>query len=375
MSSLRKRPLLLLSILLFALSLAVRFEIREYVNRDLTLMQTWYDHVHTYGFPGLADESFSNYPPAYLYLLWLSTLLPKWVGRSFSLKLIPTIFDLLSAFTIFLIARLRHADDTPYFSAAVFFILPTILFNSSGWGQIDSLYTSFLLVCVYLFIKNKPFWAMTAFALAVSFKLQAIFLLPFLGILFLKGRIRWVYFLTIPSVYLILGLPAALTGRSWPSILSIYTGQLGQFRDLSRNAPNPYIFVPGSFYDSGLWIGLGIFAMAMGVWGWVNWRARVELTPRRVMLMALASLTLVPFVLPKMHDRYFYPVDVFSAATVIFAPEMWFVPLLYQLISGLSYSVFLLGAPRGMVMLAALVNTGAVAYIIRKQFQSLRSAG
>ncbi|MBI5354328.1 MAG: DUF2029 domain-containing protein [Chloroflexi bacterium] len=372
MNMIRKRPLLLLSIVLFTLSLVVRYEILEYVNRDLTLLQTWYDHVHAYGFAGLADESFSNYPPAYLYLLWFSTLLPKWVGSVAALKLIPTFFDLISAFTILLMARLRYDDDTPYFIASGFFILPTILFNSTGWGQIDSLYTSFLLVCVYLLLKEKPFWAMAAFGVAFSFKSQSIFLLPFLGILFLKGKIRWHHFLLVPAVYVILGIPAALTGRSWLSILTIYAGQLGQFRDLSRNAPNLYIFVPSSFYDVGLWIGLSVFVVAMSTWGWVNWRAKNKLTHRQVVLMALAALALAPFVLPKMHDRYFYPVDVFSVAAVIFAPEMWFVPLVYQVISGLSYSRFLMGAPVYIVMFAALINTGAVVYILWKQVLSTR---
>ncbi len=79
MNLIRKRPLLFLSTLLFALSLIVRFQILEYANRDLTLLQTWYDHLHTNGAAGLADENFSNYPPAYLYLLWLTTLLSGWL--------------------------------------------------------------------------------------------------------------------------------------------------------------------------------------------------------------------------------------------------------------------------------------------------------
>jgi Gpi18-like mannosyltransferase len=375
MSLMKKHPLLLLSALLLVLSLFVRFQIREYVNGDLTLLQKWYAHLHINGAAGLADEHFSNYPPAYLYLLWLSTLLSGWVGRVTALKLIPTLFDILSAFTIFHIARLRYNDDTPYFIASGFFILPTVLFNSSGWGQIDGLYTSFLLVCTYLLLRNKPFQAMIAFGMAFSFKSQSIFLLPFLGILFLKGRIRWHHFLLIPAVYVILGIPTALIGRSWASILSIYFGQVGQFRVLSNNAPNLYIFIPNSFYDAGLCVGLGIFLIAMIIWGWANWRAKITFNHRQVILMALAALALVPFVLPKMHDRYFYPVDVFSYAVIIFAPEMWFVPLLYQLISSLSYSAFLLGAPTIFVMFAALINTGATIYVLQKQSLSLREAG
>jgi Gpi18-like mannosyltransferase len=367
MNLFRKRPLLVLSIMLFVLSLVVRFQIIEYVNRDLTLLQTWYDHLYMNGAEGLADESFSNYPPTYLYLLWLTTLFSNWITPVIALKLIPTLFDVVSTFTIFHMARLRYEDDTPYFIAAGFFILPTILFNSTGWGQIDSLYTSCLLVCTYFLLKQNPFWAMIAFGVAFSFKAQSIFLLPFLGILFLKGKIRWFHFLLVPAMYVILAVPIALIGRSWESILAIYFGQVGQFRFLSKDAPNLYIFVPNSFYDIGLWIGMAIFLTAMGIWGGINWRTKIKFTHRQIILMALTSLALVPFVLPKMHDRYFYPVDVFSYAAIIFLPEMWFLPLLYQLISGLSYSAFLLGAPTLVTMIAALINTGATIYILRKQ--------
>lgn len=369
----KKRPILLLSILLFGLSLVIRFQIHGFPNADMILLKRWYEHLYINGWAGLADENFSNYPPAYLYLLWLSTLLPNWVGATAAIKLIPTLFDILSAFVIFRLAQLRYDYDTSFFYAAGFCILPTIMFNSTGWGQIDSLYTSFLLVCVYLLLKDKHFWAMAAFGMAFSFKAQAIFLLPFLGILFLKGRIRWYHFFLPPAIYLLLGIPAAWIGRSWTSIISIYFGQLGQFHRLSLNAPNLYVFMPEASYDWGMWIGMGVFLIAMTVWGWLNWRAKPSLSYRQIVLMALAALTLVLFVLPKMHDRYYYPVDVFSFAVVIFAPEMWFVPLFYQIISGLSYLVFLVGAPITNVMIAALMNTGITMYILRMQFLSFEN--
>jgi Gpi18-like mannosyltransferase len=372
MTILSKRPLLFLGILLFGLSLAIRFQIYEFNNGDMVLLNGWYDHLDVNGWAGLADEGFSNYPPAYLYLLWLSTLLPDWVGSTFAIKLIPTLFDMLSAFTIFRMARLHHEVDRSFIVAAIFFIMPTIMFNSTGWGQIESLYTSFLLICVYLLLMDKPFWALLAYGVAFSFKAQSIFLLPFLGIMLLKGRIRWHHFLLIPVTYVVLGIPAAWIGRSWESILLIYVGQVGQFRGLSMNAPNLYIFIPNSFYAPGVSIGMGVFLVSLAVWGWTNWRARTALTQRQIILMASAVLVLVPFTLPKMHDRYFYPADVFSYAAVIFVPEMWFVPMLFQLTSGMSYLAFLVRAPITFVMVAALITTGTVIYILRKQILSLR---
>ena len=251
-------------------------------------------------------------------------------------------------------------------------ILRRFMYISTGWGQIESLYTSFLLLCAYFLLKEKPFWAMMMFGFAISFKSQSIFFLPFLGILFLKGKIRWFHFLLVPLVYVVLAIPAALIGRSWVSILSIYIGQVEQYHSLSMSAPNLYIFIPDVYYEPGVWVGMCIFVIAMAIWGWFSWWAKIAFNNRQIMLMALASLVLVPFVLPKMHDRYFYPADAFSFAAAIFVPEMWFVPILYQIISSLSYTVFILNTPPTYVMIAALINTGVVGYILWKQFQSFR---
>lgn len=366
----KKRPLFILSIVLVGLSLIIRFQLKGFTNRDMLIFEKWYDHLYNYGWIGLADGDFSNYPPAYLYLLWFSTLLSDWVGRISAIKLIPTLFDLLSAFTIFRMARLRYDDDISFFSAASFFILPTIMFNSTGWGQIDSLYTSFLLVCVYLLLREKPFWAMVAFGMAFSFKSQSIFLLPFLGILFLKGKIRWSHFLLIPVVYVIMGIPAAWIGRSWASILYIYIGQVGQFRVLSFNAPNLYIIVPAEFYETGMVVGLLIFFIGMAAWGWNNWHTNFPLTHRNIILAAFTSLALVPFLLPKMHERYFYPADVFSLVAALFIPEIWFIPIAYQVISLLSYIPFIFGMNSQMIIpIATLINALTIGFLLWKQWK------
>jgi Gpi18-like mannosyltransferase len=372
MNIIKKRPLLYLSIILFGLSILIRYQIYGLSNEDVVILQDWYQHFYRRGVASLANGNFSNYTPAYLYLLWITRLFSDWFGSLAAVKIIPTAFDFLSAYAIFLLARIKFKDDKPYLFSALFFVLPTIMFNSTGWGQIESLYTSFLLLCVYFLLKDKPFYALIMFGFAFSFKSQSIFFLPFLGILFLKGKIRWWHFLLVPLVYVILAIPAALIGRSWASIFLIYVGQVGQYYSLSMSAPNLYIFIPDSFYEIGIWIGMGIFVIAMAFWGWTNWRAKSVYGKRQIILMALASLTLVPFTLPKMHDRYFYPVDAFSFAAAIFVPEMWPVPILYQLISGLSYSVFILNTSTRYVMLAAIINTGVVIYILYKQFLSLR---
>jgi Gpi18-like mannosyltransferase len=373
MNILTKRPLLVLSAALFMLVLFLRYQLLAMSNGDLLLIRSWYDFLAQNGIQGLANDTFSNYPPAYLYLLWFSTLFSKWISPAAAIKLIPTAFDILSAFMIFKIARTKFDDDRPFLFAVLFLLLPTVMFNSTGWGQIDNTYTSLLLVCFYLILIKRPFLALVAFGAAFSFKAQAIFLLPFLGIMLLRKRVRWYDFLAIPAVYVAFALPAVILGRSWESIMSLYVGQVGQFEDLTRNAPNLYAFIPNEYYHPVLELGLGVFFISMLAWAWINWKANHPVTVRQLTLTALASTALVPFLLPKMHDRYFYQADVFSFMAATLLPEIWFVPMLFQLSSGIAYSIFLFKMQRAVVLIGALINAALVIYIIRIQLKSLKS--
>jgi hypothetical protein len=60
-----------------------------------------------------------------------------------------------------------------------------------------------------------------------------------------------------------------------------------------------------------------------------------------MLLTALASVALVPFILPRMHQRYFYPQDMLSLVIAFFLPELWFLPMLSQIISVIAYGPFL----------------------------------
>lgn len=373
MTLITKRPWLLAGICLFILGVIIRLFLISLSNGDLKLILTWYFFLQQHGIQGLGDGTFSNYPPAYLYLLWAFTLFSKWIPPAAAIKLIPTLFDAVSAIAIFKIARLKFNGDEPWFLTTLFLLLPTVMLNSTAWGQIDGAYASFLLVCFYLLLRAQPFWALTAFGVAFSFKAQAIFLLPFLGILFLRKQIKWYYFLIIPVIYLVLAIPTLMLGRSLNSILFLYAGQADQFENLARYAPNLYFLIPNEYYHPVLEIGLGIFTLSMLAWAWINWKAGTTVTRNQIALTALASAAFIPFLLPKMHDRYFYPADVLSFATAILLPELWFIPLLFQISSGSVYTIFLFQAQPITAMLGALINTALVIVIARRQLGALKS--
>jgi Gpi18-like mannosyltransferase len=371
---LRKRPLVFASLFLIVFSLFVRSHFLWLKNGDLLMNVEWYQFLQENGFRGLSNSDFSNYSPPYLYLLWFCTWLFPQAEPFLVIKLIPTLFDVFSAFLVYKIACIKLEGDKPIFASALFFSLPTIMFNSTGWGQVDSLYGSFLLLCFYFLLNNKSVPALVAFGIAISCKLQSIFFLPFLGILLLRGKIRGYAFTTIPFVYALAMLPAILANRSLQSILKVYADQAVLYNDLARYAPNLYFLIPKEYFHPVFEIGMGIFFISMLAWAWINWNAKLPITEKQLVLTALTSVALVPFLLPKMHDRYFYPADIFSFVTAIFIPELWFFALLFQISSGLVYLIFPFGMPPLLALPAALINSVLVMFIIHRQYRSLKES-
>jgi Gpi18-like mannosyltransferase len=216
-------------------------------------------------------------------------------------------------------------------------------------------------------LTDKPLLGILAFGVAFTFKAQAVFIVPMLAILFFKRRIAWQYFLLIPFTYILLCAPAILFGRNWTDVLTIYLSQAFTYHELSRNAPNLYIFMNSFPYELGIAVALTIAVALIGCWIWLNVRVKSELGPSTILFMSLVSVVLVPFLLPKMLDRYFYPADIFSLLTAFYMPELWFLPILYQIISSLAYIVFLFNAPPLLTQIAAVLNTLTIGFLVWKQ--------
>ena len=336
----------------------------------------WYDYLRSHGILVALGDPFSNYTPPYTYLLALATLTASFLSKVTAIKLLSVAMDFVNAFLVYKIVRLKYPSGPgPFWAAGAFLCLPTVFVNSAVWGQADAFYAGFLLASLYYTLREMPLPAMLAFAVAFGFKAQAVFFLPFLAVLLFKGRTRFPFFLLIPVVYLVLCLPVILLGRDWLEVLLIYLRQGETYRQLSAHAPNLYIFIPNRFYRPGLWAGLAATLIGLVAWLVLSVRDKRPLTSERLVLLALVSVALAPFLLPKMHDRYFYPADLLSLVAAFFLPELRCVPLAYQIISGLAYTVFLSRASVGNVYAAAVLNTLLVAGLLWKQLHKPAARG
>ncbi len=326
----------------FALAVSLRLTLFQFQSGDyVSHLGLWYDYIETHGGFSALRDNFSNYTPPYLYLMWLATKLP--VQKLYAIKLIAIPFDFLLAFIVLLITRLKYQNKTIgmlAFFAAVF--APTVIFNSALWAQSDAMYTSFLLAAVFYLIKKRPVAAFVCFSVALSFKTQAIFLAPLFLILYLKNRVpAWVVAL-FPAIYFLFVIPAWIAGRPLWDLLTMHVQQAETFRQLTMNAPNFYQWLPDD-YDLFGRFGIMLALTCVFVLCLVVWKSSAEITDELIIRLALLTVLVVPFFLPRMHERYFFPADVLAIVYAFYFPRYFFVPVVVGLVSLFSYFPFLFG--------------------------------
>lgn len=323
-------------------------------------LYAWYDEILENGFASLR-EAFSNYTPPYLYLLWIATKSHAMLPKVMAIKSISIFFDLCNSFLIYKIIRIKHPNGAiPLFGSATFLILPTILLNSSFWGQADAIYACFLLASILCLLKNWPLSAMVFFGISLSFKAQAVFLSPLLLLLIVRRRVPWFYLGAIPAMYIVMMIPAMLAGRPMLDLITIYLNQANETRSLSLNAPNLYVFISNDFYTPAVKLGILFTVAGVSAWTAVYARKIKDFTEEVIIFCAFVSAAIVPFLLPKMHDRYFYIAEILALITAFYFPRLWFFALGYQVISGMMYYNYLLIPPLDPIR-GALLTTSALA--------------
>jgi Gpi18-like mannosyltransferase len=378
--NLNKSKLFLYGLIL--LGIAVRIYLLPVVSLDMkTYLLPWYDYIAAHGAWASLGEEFSNYTPPYLYLLALATLTNGILSKVTAIKLISILFDFFNAYLIYRIVKLQtQKEHLPLTAAALFLCLPTIALNSSTWGQADSIYTCFILASLFYLLQEKPLPALILFGVAFAFKAQAIFISPLLLLLTFKKRILWHHYFLIPVVYILMMIPALVAGRSVSSVLDVYWGQAETFKSLSMKAPNLYLFVGNEHYFPGLYIGIAITILAMLLWT-AGYALKIKEMSREILMFCAAvSVAMIPFLLPKMHERYFYLMDVLTFLLVFFIPRLWIPAVGSQLVSGMTYFVFLVISPQkppppigaALLIFAALINTVLIGYLLWQQYVFVR---
>lgn len=347
--------------ILLAIALGTRFALFPYVSGDSSIyLLPWMQEFRDHGATALGGE-FSNYNFPYLFLMFLGSLLP--LEPLFAIKTVSLAGDVLLAFSMrAVVAQLRPSRLLPTTAAIIALFLPTVLLNASMWGQCDSIYTSFLLLSLRSLLRDDGRKAWLWWAIALAFKLQAVFFLPALVLISLRKR----YGITLPlmaaAVWAVLSTPPVLFGRSLGSSLSVYIHQTQEDR-LVAGAANIYTWFPTVSAAEGRIPAILVCGAVLLFTAIAYWRGP-DSAERRV-LLAVAVLAVCPLLLPQMHDRYFFAAEVMSLLLIGRKPS-FVVPYLFAA-TGLFVYVLYFSDNRYLwpLLLASVVQCFAVGILLR----------
>lgn len=290
-------------------------------------------------------EPVGNYNVPYLYFLAAISYLP--VPDLYCIKLFSILFDVLLAWGGLRLVRLFAAEDSLVPSAAFLLLLalPTVILNGSYWAQCDVIYGALCLHALASALGKRPAASVVLLAAAFSFKLQAIFLIPLWCALWFTGRVRFKHLFLFPAACALIALPALLLGKPLKDILGVYVGQTTEYASrLTLNAPSWYQLIPyGTEVDHDLFFFLGIaaaFALVLALLA-VLLIFRRAVTNRVLMTAAVILAVGVPFLLPSMHDRYFFLADVLVLSWACIFPRRAHVAALVQIGSLGAYYTYL----------------------------------
>jgi Gpi18-like mannosyltransferase len=300
--------------------------------------ERWYQHIVTCGRWSSLEGSYANYSPPYLYILSFISLFAGNTSSMIMVKMAQVPGLIVGAWLFWSICRKLGCSQTRSLLAAwLFLVVPEVFQNTILWGQCDVLHTACLLGMVRLLLSKRSGWAMFVFGIALAFKLQAIFAGAVIAALFLSGEVPLWSSLCIPAGYVFMMVPAWLAGRPWEQLLLIYSQQYSGTPDLAKDVANPFQLVyhfsrdhMRIVYPTLKYAGF-LAALAVTIW-LVYFLARSpwRLKGQRLIIALAATLLAEPYLLPKMHDRYFFAGDIMVLLLVIVRPKLWLPAMLLQ---------------------------------------------
>lgn len=274
-----------------------------------------------------SKDVFTDYTPGYLYVLsllgFLKTLLLIPDNIFYLLLKTPAIIaDLIIGIIIYKEVQKYVSRKIALLTLSATIFNPVFIFNSSIWGQIDSILTVFMLVAVIVLKKNKLILSSIFFGLALLVKPQALALLPlFAFFLINRFKLSCLFKLLVPGIFIIF----ILTFPFFPNQTLI------NFAQHILNTANEYSYSSVNAYN--LWGIVGFWIKDNTIWNnlsYQTWGYVLLITywiilgyfyfKKKLSLYATSALAAMGFFfLPtRVHERYLYPAIVFLVLTATF---------------------------------------------------------
>ena len=331
------------------IGLIIRIMAMDFKSDDFnSFLNGWWNIIQNGGAASLSKQV-GNYNIPYQIIIYLLTLLPFEALTAY--KLISIIFDVALAFSAALVVcealKSKFFSFIPALTYTLVFCSITVIFNSAFWAQCDSIYVTFILLAIYMLMKDRNILAFVFLGCSLAFKLQVVFILPvFLYYYFSSKKTSIFHFFIIPAVDFLICLPVIFMGRNITDIIKIYIDQTDYGKLIQMNCPNFYAFMcNGSdmqyyylFKPISIWLTLLILAVGLCI---VLYK-KVDLTNVENFLFTAVwtSFTCLMF-LSSMHERYSYLLDILLILYVVVARRHYAIAVISALVSLRGYCYYL----------------------------------
>ena len=329
-------------------------------NTDMSCFIGWSNAVFENGFGKFYTlDMFHDYPPGYMYVLYIVGAIEKLFGFSdgaqYALVKLPAIVcDILAGVLIYKVAKKKFSDGLSTVFASLYLFNPAPIVNCSLWGQVDSVYTLFILLMIYFISEKKMIYSYFMFAICIFIKPQAFIFTPILifGIIenvfikdFSKEKLLKNLGFGVSAIILmvVLALPFGIS-----NVIDQYTTTMASYPYLTVNAFNLW----GALGKN--WEGLSSFTTVIGY----------------VFLIAIVAYSVYVFFKSKNNAKYYFVGALLAFMTYMLSTKMhdrYAFPamglLLLAFVSVTDFKNFIMYA---LVTLSQFFNTAWVLFVYEK---------
>jgi len=286
---------------------------------DMSCFNAWSEMLKTDGLPAFyVSGAFTDYPPGYMYILYLLGYVKDIFGENIIftytiLKLPAIISDILLGICTFKVCEKYGQEKLKYLLFSFFVFNPATILNSAIWGQVDSVFTLFVVLMLMALTDGNMILSYFLFGIGIFIKPQALFYTPVLlyGILdnIILKDFSWRKFnknllggLCAIGLVFVLALPFGID-----NVISQYIATLNSYNYATVNAYNLWAALGMNW--SPLNVGLNFLSyvaiVIIVIASFILFFSKKE--KNRYFLTAAFICFSVFMLSVKMHERYAFP--------------------------------------------------------------------
>ncbi len=387
--------LLLSAALLVKLVLAAEY---EGYSTDMSCFYAWSDMIFKDGISNFyRTDSFTDYPPGYMAVLWFvaavrhlfSVETVSTLGRVL-IKLFPVLSDVGAGFLLYIIAKKKFSEGSSLLLSLTYVLNPVVVIDSSVWGQVDGVFTLFVLLTCYLCMEERRIPAYFTFVIGVLLKPQTLIFTPIL----IWTIVEQVFLRNFNKEKMLRDLAGGLGAIAAMFVLMIpfgvgrvikqYMDTLGSYEYCTVNAYNLWaLFGKNWASQNGEFLNIpyhqwGMLAIlaAVGLSGFIFFRLKEDKSKYFISMSVIVSTMFLFSV--RMHERYLFPVVALTLAGFLMKPtaELFFTYVGYSIVQTLNVTYVLYnfmefestGPTGGIIGMTALLTFGVYLFMFRACF-------